>query len=104
MTPYSSLAAYIAHYAALRAAHHAASRSDNVAGAPTSAANPNDAATLAEMEHAVGELNPADRAALVGDPDTGTHPAISAGAAARHRARAELKLRRILTARGLLTG
>ncbi len=96
MTPYSSLAAFIAHYAALRSA--------DAAGARSNASNPDDVATLAEMERAIGELNPADRAALVGDPDTGAPPPISAGAAARHRARAELKLRRILTARGLLTG
>jgi hypothetical protein len=96
LTPYSSLAAFIAHYTALRSAV--------VAGARASAANPDDAAALAEMGHAIGELNPADRAALIGDTAGGAHPAISAGAADRHRARAELKLRRILTARGLLTG
>ncbi len=90
---YSSLAAFIAHYDALRAAHADVAR----AGAP----NPDDAATLAAMETIVDELSPADRDAFHHDasPAPDAHPS---GAAARHRARAELKLRRLLAARGFL--
>lgn len=90
---YSSLAAFMGHYAALRDAHAGAAR-------PAGAAAPgaDDAATLKEMERLLGELNAADRAALAAEP------AISTGAAARHRARAELKLRRMLAERGVLTG
>ena len=91
---YSSLAAFIAHYATLRAAH--------ANPAHAGVANPADAATLAAIESVVGELSPADREALhnaSSSPD-----AHSSGAANRHRARAELKLRRLLAARGLLAG
>jgi hypothetical protein len=94
---YSSLAAFITHYETVRAAH--ANRA--VAGA-AGTANPDDTATLAAMENIVGELSPADRDALrdaSSSPDA--HPS---GDAARHRARAELKLRRLLAARGLLAG
>jgi hypothetical protein len=94
---YSSLAAFMAHYAALRSAH-----SDN-APSPARAESPDDAATLIEMERVIEELSEADRGAL---DDDATPPAnaIPSGAAARHRARAELKLRRLLAARGLLAG
>jgi hypothetical protein len=91
---YSSLAAFIAHYDALRAAHADVARA--------SAANPDDAATLAAMETIVGELSPADRDALRNAaPSPDAHPS---GPAGRHRARAELRLRRLLAARGLLAG
>ena len=92
---YSSLAAFIAHYETLRAAHV------NVGAAGV--ANPDDAATLTAMETIVGELSPADRDALRHD-NASLSNAHSAGAAARHRARAELNLRRLLAARGLLAG
>jgi hypothetical protein len=91
---YSSLAAFIAHYETLRAAHV------NV-GAPR-AANPDDAATLAAMETIVGELSPADRDAL--HDASSSRDAHPSGFAMRHRARAELNLRRLLAARGLLAG
>ncbi len=91
---YSSLAAFIAHYDALRAAHADVARA--------SAANPDDAATLAAMETIVGELSPADRDALRNAaPSPDAHPS---GPAGRHRARAELRLRRLLAAHGLLAG
>jgi hypothetical protein len=93
---YSSLAAFMAHYAALRAAH-----SDGADASPARAGSPDDAATLIEMERVIAELSDADRAAL-DDDATAPANAIPSGAAARHRARAELKLRRLLTARGLL--
>jgi hypothetical protein len=89
---YSSLAAFIAHYDSLRGA-----RSD-----ATAISNPDDAATLAEMERIIGELSDADRSALTGT--TASTDASASGDAARHRARAELKLRRLLVARGLLAG
>jgi hypothetical protein len=92
---YSSLAAFIAHYETLRAAH-----ADVASGGP---ANPDDAATLAAMESIVGELSPADRDALH-DNVSSSPDAHSSGMATRHRARAELKLRRLLAARGLLAG
>jgi hypothetical protein len=92
---YSSLAAFIAHYETLRAA--------NADRSPANVANPDDAATLAAMESVVGELSPADRDAL--HQDTSSSPDTRpSGAANRHRARAELKLRRLLAARGLLAG
>ena len=90
---YSSLVSFFAHYETLRAAH--------ADPAHAAVANPDDAATLAAMESIVGELSPADSDALRGasaSPDT--HPS---GATARHRARAELALHRVLAARGLLT-
>jgi len=99
---YSSLAAFVALYAALRADH-----SDGSSKVGDPAPNPDDAATLAEMERIVSELSSADRDALQNDAANGeasTANAASSGAAARHRARAELHLRRLLTARGLLTG
>jgi hypothetical protein len=90
---YSSLAAFMAHYAALSRAHAGAARPPAAA-----ALNSQDAATLEEMERLLGELSAADRAALAA-----VSP-ISTGPAARHRARAELKLRRMLAARGVLAG
>lgn len=92
---YSSLAAFIAHYAALRAANIAGVRAVR-ADAPVAG----EAATLSEMEGLIDELSAADRAVL---RDQASQP-ISSGAAGRHRARAEIKLHRLLTARGLLVG
>ncbi len=93
---YSSLAAFMAHYAALRTGvADGALR----AGAPS----PDDAATLIEMERVIGELSVADRASLDRDAAPVAN-AIPSGTAARHRARAELKLRRLLAARGILAG
>ena len=93
---YSSLAAFTAHWSALRAAPiHPAVAS---VGASTS----DDAATLAAMEHLLADLSASDRDALRDDaPLTSTLPA---GATRRHRARAEMHLRRLLAARGILAG
>jgi hypothetical protein len=90
---YSSLEAFVAHYHLLRAAHAPAA----TLATPASPANPSDAATLAEMELLVAGLSPAERTALTDD-------APATGAVLRHRARAELHLRRLLAARGLLAG
>jgi hypothetical protein len=95
---YSSLAAFMAHYAALRAAH-----SDGAGTARASVPSPDDAATLIEMERLIEELTEADRTALRDDPPSNANT-ISTGAAGRHRARAELKLHHLLTARGILAG
>ena len=95
---YSSFAAFMAHYAALRTAH-----SDGAGASPASAPSPDDAATLIEMERLIAELSEADREALHDDAASYAN-AIPSGTAARHRARAELKLRRLLAARGILAG
>jgi hypothetical protein len=95
---YSSLAAFMAHYAALRTAH-----ADTSGKASADALSPDDATTLLEMERVVGELSAADRDALDDDAAQAAN-ALSNGVAARHRARAELKLRRLLAARGILAG
>jgi hypothetical protein len=83
---YSSLAALLAHYRILSAA----------AGRDAAAFTPDERATLTAIERALAELCPADRSALLA-------PA-SDSATARRRERAELKLRRLLNANGLLAG
>jgi hypothetical protein len=95
---YSSLAAFIAHYAALRTAH-----TDGAREVRADAPSPDEAATLGEMERLIDELSDADRTVLRDDATPPVHPVLS-GAAGRHRARAELKLHRLLTARGILAG
>lgn len=95
---YSSLAAFMAHYAALRAA-----QSDGAGTIRAGTSSPDDAATLIEMERVIDELSDAERAALRDDAASLAN-AISSGAPVRHRARAELKLRRLLAARGILAG
>jgi hypothetical protein len=96
---YSSLEAFVAHYRLLRAER---TRAAATAANPASPLNPTDAAILAEMELLVAELSPAERAALTDDALTTDAPAT--GATLRHRARADLHLRRLLAARGLLAG
>lgn len=88
---YSSLEAFVAHYRLLRAARGRA------AATAASPPNPTDAATLAEMELLVAELTAPERSALAA-------AAPATGVALRHRARADLHLRRLLAARGLLAG
>ncbi len=81
MQRYSSLAAFLAHRHALRSA---------------GALEPEDRNRLAAMEQLFSAFSPAERAALdaeAADP-----------AAARHRQRAELRLRRELLARGVIDG
>ncbi len=93
---YSSLEAFVAHYRLLRAASTAAT--------PASPSNPTDAATLAEMERIIGELSAADQIALKKELEAEFEALGWSHPAARHRARAELHLRRLLVARGLLAG
>jgi hypothetical protein len=76
---YSSPAAFLAHYHALK------SDSSRSAG---------DKQLLAEMSAAIATLAPEARAALDSIEDS--------AAARRHRERAELQLRRTLAARGIL--
>jgi hypothetical protein len=76
---YSSLAAFLAHYRALK--------SDATRSA-------NDEQLFAEMSAAIATLAAELRAALDSTDDT--------GGARRHRARAELQLRRELAARGIV--
>jgi len=78
---YSSLAAFLAHYRALKAA-------------PSRSAA--DERLLAEMAAAVGALPAQEIKALDEDPDD--------PAARRHRERAEVSLARVLAARGMLAG
>jgi hypothetical protein len=78
---YSSLAAFLADYRALRSA---ASRDSE------------DERLLAEMSAAIATLAPEVRAALDSTEDT--------AAAKRHRARAEFQLHRVLAARGMVAG
>jgi hypothetical protein len=78
--PYSSLAAFLAHYRTLREAV----RSDE------------ERELLATMENVIEGLHPSDRAALL---DTG----VDSGAT-RRRQRAERSLRQLLAERGILQG
>lgn len=78
---YSSLAAFLAHYRALKSD---ASRSSD------------DEQLLNEMTAAIGALAPETRAALE-STDSGAN-------ARRHRERAELQLRRELAKRGIVAG
>jgi hypothetical protein len=94
---YSSIAAFLAHYDVLRATH---ADSTPAANAP----HPDDAVRLAEMNGIIAELTAGDRDALTRHDALIRPAAASSGDAARHRARAELHLRRILAARGILAG
>jgi hypothetical protein len=78
---YSSLAAFLAHYRALK--------SDASRGA-------DDERLFAEMSAVIATLAPEARAALDSSEDT--------AGAKRHRERAELQLRRELVARGIVAG
>ena len=78
---YSSLAAFLAHYHALKTAP---SRS------------PDDEKLFAEMSAAIATLAPEAVAALDFTDETGI--------ARRHRERAQLQLRRELAARGIIAG
>jgi len=78
---YSSLAAFLAHYRALR---------------DTASSEPRERELLAMMEDVVGGLHPADRAALL---DNGNDSATM-----RRRQRAERSLRLLLAGQGILQG
>ncbi|HUO05793.1 MAG TPA: hypothetical protein VMU16_11410 [Candidatus Binataceae bacterium] len=77
---YSSLAAFLAHYHALKC----------------STRKPDDEQLFTSISAIIDALDPVDREALDSDVDD--------GAARRHRDRAELKLLRLLAARGIVTG
>jgi hypothetical protein len=83
---YASLAAFVAHWRALK-------------HAPANSLSPDERARAEEMDSIVTSLRPEERSAL-------TMPAGEqiAGALRRHRERAELNLARELRARGLLAG
>ena len=85
LSAYSSLAAFVAHYRALKSARDPAAE---------------DRLLLAEIEKLIASIGPDVRAALDSDAAGGE----LAGARARHRERAERRLRRELLARGVLTG
>ena len=78
---YSSLAAFLAHYRALKSA---------------ASLGPEDERLRAEMSAAIATLAPEVRAALDSTEDTPV--------ANRHHARAEFQLRRVLVASGMLAG
>ena len=78
---YSSLAAFLAHHRALKM---------------VPSRNPDDEKLFAEMSLAIETLAPEARTALDSTGDTGS--------ARRHRARAQLQLRRELAARGIIAG
>jgi hypothetical protein len=88
---YSSLTAFLAHYRALR-------RQRTAPGAARLSAEEKEC--LAEMENLLGLLEPVDLALLESEPS----PGAPEGAAGRRKARAELKLRRELMSRDILTG
>jgi hypothetical protein len=79
--PYSSLAAFLAHYRALASAASRTSDEDRL---------------LAELSAAIAILTPEQRAALDSSDSTAS--------ARRSRERAELHLRRELGARGIVSG
>jgi hypothetical protein len=91
---YSSLAAFLAHWRALTLA-------------PADTQAPDELSRGAAMGEIIAALRPEERAALeaartgAGGADDGS---ANAGAARRHRERAELSLGRELRARGLLAG
>ena len=78
---YSSLAAFLAHYRALKS------------DAPR---NPDDEKLFAEMSAVIATLAPEARAALDSTEDSAR--------ARRHRERAQLQLRRELVTRGIVAG
>jgi hypothetical protein len=87
LAAYSSLAAFLAHWRALKHAR---------AGALV----PDELARRGEMDEIIAALRPEERAAL--DTENTDDRSAGAGAARRHRERAELRLARQLRDRGLL--
>jgi hypothetical protein len=97
LATYSSIAAFLAHYDVLRAAH--AERAP-----AASAPDPDDAARLTAMDAIIAKLSATDSMALRQDVASIQALGWDAPTTARHRARAELHLRRLLVARGILAG
>jgi hypothetical protein len=84
---YSSLAAFLAHWRALKHVTADALAADELGRS-------------AEMDEIIAALRPEERAAL--ETANNDHGSAGAGAARRHRERAELRLARELRNRGLL--
>jgi hypothetical protein len=92
LDPYSSLAAFLAHWRALKYASAGVLDADELG-------------RCAEMEKIVAALRPEERAALEAvhtDAANADDGSASAGDVRRHRERAELRLARELRVRGLL--
>jgi predicted ArsR family transcriptional regulator len=92
---YSSIAAFLAHYRALR---DAAGKRDNKRLLSTEERD-----MLAAMETLIEPLRPEERALLLADDANGEGWRAS-NEERRRRQRAELKLRRLLLAKGILRG
>jgi hypothetical protein len=86
LAAYSSLAAFLAHWRALKHAR--------------GALVPDELARRVEMDEIIAALRPEECAAL--DTENTDDRSAGAGAARRHRERAELRLARQLRDRGLL--
>jgi hypothetical protein len=105
LKPYSSVSAFIAHYRALRAA------SGEGGGEAAVLPAGRTQEVLEEIERLLGELSEAERDALglaqpgqaAGSEGRPAAAGLPSDPASRRRARAELKLHRVLTAHGLLT-
>jgi len=87
---YTSLSAFLAHYQTLRRI-------------PAAKAAPEDANRLAAMEQLLAVLRPEERSALKEKTDA-IESDSGDSAAARHRERASIRLRRELLARGVIDG
>jgi hypothetical protein len=106
LKPYSSVSAFIAHYRALRVG--SGEGGGGIAAAPLPAADTQE--VLAEGERLLGELSEAERAALglaqpglaAGSEGRPAAAGLPSDPASRRRARAELRLHRVLAAHGLL--
>jgi hypothetical protein len=116
LVPYSSVSAFIAHCRALRAKALEGTPVSDTAARPLS---PSDAEVLDEIERLLSELNEAERETLGlaqldssgpraftirdGPDDCSAEAGQPSTSVSRRRARAELKLHRLLAAHGLLT-
>jgi hypothetical protein len=93
---YASLTAFLAHWRALKHASAGALNVDELARR----AEMDELARRNEMDEIIALLRPEERAAL--EAASADDRSAGAGAARRHRERAELRLARELRARGLL--
>jgi hypothetical protein len=93
---YASLTAFLAHWRALKHASAGALNVDELARR----AEMDELARRNEMDEIIALLRPEERAAL--EAASADDRSAGAGAARRHRERAEVRLARKLRARGLL--
>ncbi len=93
---YASLTAFLAHWRALKHASAGALNVDELARR----AEMDELARRDEMDEIIALLRPEERAAL--EAASADDRSAGAGAARRHRERAEVRLARELRARGLL--